>query len=81
MMKLQIEAFNESGERCAKIIAVHIDASQHRTIISQSWSEKFSDDIYITENLVKYNIFERLITLYYSSGHYLEITKQSWNRW
>ena len=77
-MKLLIDAYTKDGEYCNRIVAAHIDASERLTIISRSVPGKFNGDLFITEKLVKYNIFECIITLYYSGGNYLEITKQSW---
>jgi hypothetical protein len=74
-MKLLIDAFTKDGEHCNRIIAAHIDASKNLTVISRSVVGKFKEDLFITEKLEHHNIFEGLLTLYYSGGNYLEIKK------
>jgi hypothetical protein len=80
-MKLQIEVFNPKGDTIKKIIAGHIDASRNMTIISESTAyipgKEYVNhsDYYICDKLDHFNIFQGLITLYYKSGAFVEISK------
>jgi hypothetical protein len=78
-MKLLIEFFDKKGNNLERIVAAHIDASTNITVISRAVNHKgnsvLSEEIRIPEKIEHFNLFEGLITLYYQSGYYLEISK------
>jgi len=78
---LAIEAYNSDGVCLQKIICGHMDACKTMTLLSEAviigksiQSEK-PKELLLTEKLIRKNIQDGLITLYYESGHYLEIQR------
>jgi hypothetical protein len=85
MKKLfKIELYNSVAQCRKTIVCGHIDASRHITILSESVidvklnvTKDIADlhDVIIAEAIDHFNIFEGMVTIYYRSGDYIEITK------
>jgi len=77
MKKLKIEIFNEKNEVVKTVTAKHLDASRHLTLISISESNSFDESqmIRLLETLEHINIYEGLVTLYYTNGYFMEISR------
>jgi hypothetical protein len=84
MKRLKIEVFNDQAQKRKTVICGHIDASRHITVLSESEvtinlgpskDKPNNKDLVITDKIDHFNIFEGMITIYYSSGGYIEITK------
>ena len=75
MRKLQIEGFTADNKPLFKTVAEHVDATKNITIISQSSRINESEIIRLTTEIDHFNIFSGMITIYYRSGCFIEITK------
>lgn len=81
--RLQIQLFDEHNILEKKIVCGHLDSTRSITILSDA--EPFSSqnpgtsyiDIIIPEKVDHFNIFEGMTTIYYKSGHYIEVTRIS----
>jgi hypothetical protein len=79
--KLQIQLFDEYNISKRKIVCGHLDSTKNITILSDA--EPFSSqnpgtsytDVIIPEKVDHFNISEGMTTIYYKSGHYLEIRR------
>ena len=75
MYKYRIDLYDPSGSLVKRFICGHIDGCRSKTILAESETDKFKGEFYILERLTHFNVFCGLITLYYDSGAFLEITR------
>ena len=77
MKKLNIELFNSDNECVAKLICSQLDSCNSHTILieSDARTNKFKEFHFLAESLDHFNIFAGMVTLYYTGGHYMEVTR------
>jgi hypothetical protein len=75
MKALKIKVLTANNELMFKVVAHHFDATQHITIITTSLNGKESDKIRLTAEIHHWNIIDGMVTIYYTSGSYMEITR------
>lgn len=74
--KLQIKVYDSQNNCIHSIISGHLDSSRNITVLSESEIEgKNVKDIILPLKIDHYSIFEGMITIYYTDGHYLEVTR------
>lgn len=74
--RLCVEVFDREGKLCKSLTAGHLDACRTITILYESESDqkKMSDQI-LTEKIDHFNLIEGMITIHYTSGAFVEITR------
>lgn len=75
MRKLKIEAIDSDNNTMFKVIAVRVDATGILTVVSTSESHKEKDCIRLVSDIDHWNIIDGLVTIYYTNGNILEITR------
>lgn len=79
LKKLRIDIFDEYGILKKKIICGHLDCTKSITILSECEiniaNPNNLKDLIIPDQIDHFNVFECMITIYYKSGHYIEITR------
>ena len=76
MRNLAIDLYTPNGELKQRIICGHVDASRHITILLNVMIDKLKTrDVHIPEKIDHFNIFEGIITIYYISGYFMEISR------
>jgi len=73
-MKLQINAFDNQAICRQKLIAEHIDATDNLTVIYRAEQLQYKD-AFIVDKISGFNIMQGLVTIYFESGGFIEITK------
>jgi len=82
MRKLQIKLFDSAYNCIESIVCEHLDACKSMTILSHSYIQTKTykrgdpgETYSIPEKIDHFNIFEGMITIYYTSGFEMEITR------
>jgi hypothetical protein len=76
MRKLVIEVFTPDNQKpIIKLIAARFDATKHITVIGRATNYKEPENLRLIEEIDHFNLMEGMITIYYRSGAYMEITR------
>lgn len=82
--KLLIECYDKDAKPFRRIICGHLDASNHITILSESETQfednkviEYKSREVIPDKIDHFNIFGGMITIYYKSGCFIEISRIS----
>ena len=81
MRKLSIKLFDKNNVIQEQLICGKLDATNNITILSECFFIKKTNtslngkDLHIPANIKSWNIFEGLVTIYYESGLFMEISR------
>lgn len=75
MRKLKINVFDEDDKQIFKVTAARLDATSNITIIGYSTNCKTSEYLRLVDEIDHWYLMDGMITIYYRSGCYMEITR------
>jgi hypothetical protein len=75
MRKLKIEVYDTENKAIFKVTAARLDATNNITVIASATNNKTSEYIRLIENIDHWYLMDGMITIYYRSGCYMEITR------
>lgn len=76
MKTYKIQVFDKDNNLWLTMISQHVDASRNVTLFYENLIDEFQvKEFTLPEKIDHINIFEGLITIYYTSGKFIEITR------